>query len=209
MVGCWGQLYKLAHQGNKIIYKGQELILRPSTEKFSQSVVVFSKSLLNDEDAFVLIRRFLSALAWFKGHPVEETTSVRGSVPIQIGRGSFSCGGSTGFELDHIPETDSPKALLALAFYREALNVNSTPYKFLGFFKIINILYGNGKSQIQWIKDTLPKLDDLSARERVAQLETSQGGKVADYFQKEQGGIGCGGRVDGGFFSTGRCEWCG
>jgi hypothetical protein len=165
----------------KIIYKGQELILRPSTEKFAQSVVAFSKGLLNDEDRFILIRRFLSALAWHTGHPVEETTSVRGSVPMQIGRGPLSCGGSTGFELDHIPETDNPKALLALAFYREALNVNSTPYKFLGFFKIINILHENGKSQIQWIKNTLPKLDNLSARERVAKLEGTQGEKVADY----------------------------
>ena len=48
----------------KIIYKGQELILRPSTEKFAQSVVAFSEGLLSDEDRFVLVRRFLSALAW-------------------------------------------------------------------------------------------------------------------------------------------------
>ena len=159
----------------KIIYKGQELILRHSTEKFSQSVVAFSKGLLNDEDAFVLIRRFLSALAWYTGHPVEETTSVRGSCPVQIGRGPLSCAGSVGFKPDNIPETDNPKALLALAFYREALNVNSVPYKFLGFFKIINILYADAKSQIHWIKDTLPKMDNLSARERVAKLETSKG----------------------------------
>ena len=62
---------------------------------------------------------------------------------------------------------DDPKQRLAVALYREAMSVNSIPYKFLGFFKIINILYKNGPDQKAWIKATLPSLTESYLQDRL------------------------------------------
>jgi len=45
------------------------------------------------------------------------------------------------FRIDYLPEHTNPKGQLCLALYREALNLNSKPFQFLGFFKIINVLH--------------------------------------------------------------------
>jgi hypothetical protein len=74
---------------------------------------------------------------------------------------------------------DDPKQRLAVALYREAMSVNSIPYKVLGFFKIINILYKNGPAQIAWIKETLPKLTEKHLQDRI--LAPSNAEDVAKY----------------------------
>jgi hypothetical protein len=50
------------------------------------------------------------------------------------------------------------------------MSVNSIPYKFLGFFKIINILYKNGPDQKAWIKATLPSLTESHLQKRLQAL---------------------------------------
>lgn len=40
---------------------------------------------------------------------------------------------------------------LALSLYREAISSNSVFYEFLGYFKIINILFFKSESQINWL----------------------------------------------------------
>ena len=66
-----------------------------------------------------------------------------------------------------------PKARLAIALYREAISVRNTPYEFLGYFKIINILNSDPKVQIAWINGTLPLLGDVRAKDRISELQNS------------------------------------
>ena len=79
---------------------------------------------LSGEDGLLLIRRFLSAIAWNTGNPVEEITTVGGSPnrerSLEL---CWKCWIWAGL----FDGNDNPKALLPLAFYREALNVNSVP----------------------------------------------------------------------------------
>ncbi len=66
------------------------------------------------------------------------------------------------------------KARIALALYREATSVRSTPYEFLGYFKIIELCHGGKRGQIDWINRTIPLLSDRRAKERVGELGATQ-----------------------------------
>ncbi len=75
---------------------------------------------------------------------------------------------------DYLPDPPDPKAKLALALYREGLSVSLTPYQFLGFLKIINIIRHKGPAQIQWIKDNLQHVTDNRALTRIAALQAAE-----------------------------------
>jgi len=60
------------------------------------------------------------------------------------------------------------------------MSVNSIPYQFLGFFKIINIPYKDGPAQMAWIKETLPKLTEKHLQDRILALSNAES-DVAKY----------------------------
>ena len=68
---------------------------------------------------------------------------------------------------------------MALALFREALNVDSLHYRFLSYYKIINILHKAGKpdpkkggpAQVTWINQTIPKLQDWEAQKRIKEIQ--------------------------------------
>jgi len=127
---------------------------------------------LTDKEALHLIRRFLSSLSWVERDHLRETiTFGSGGVPGGIGKGPGARLISTRFRVDYLPKTSDPKAQLCLALYREAMNLNSKPFQFLGFFKIINAIYERGSDQKAWINKTLPIINDYWARKRLEELQ--------------------------------------
>lgn len=79
-------------------------------------------------------------------------------------------------------ETD-PKSRLALALFREARTVNSTPYEFLGYFKILNIVWNDRWATINdtrerpivdGIRTTLPHLKDSQSLQRLRVISQTQ-----------------------------------
>jgi hypothetical protein len=50
--------------------------------------------------------------------------------------------------------------------------LNSTPYKFLGLYKILNIRFPHGPAQEKWINANLTKIKDPLALERLTQLSS-------------------------------------
>jgi hypothetical protein len=73
-----------------------------------------------------------------------------------------------------------PKAKLALALYREGWSVNLEPYKLLGFYKVINILFHYGRDQEKWINDHLRYVKGRRALERIDHIK-SENGDVGHY----------------------------
>jgi hypothetical protein len=67
-----------------------------------------------------------------------------------------------------------------LALFREALGVNSVPYRFLGFAKILNIRHAAMKDQVSWINATVGKLQDHEAKARLAEIQ-ALGQDVGEY----------------------------
>ncbi len=161
-------------------FRDHEFTLCPETAQLAPTVLLtYKRGQLTDDEALRLVRHFLSSLSWAEGRPIQDLESVGGSHPIWIGKG----GGhvvSPSFRADYLPDPPDAKARLTLGLYREAHSANSIAYRFLSFFKILNVRFPNGSPQIAWINHVVDQLSEAAAKKRVAELRT--GGKdVGDY----------------------------
>ncbi len=163
-------------------FGGHKLVLKPATRETEQSIHINLQGISN-VDALTLINRFLSVLSWCDDQPMENRYGWSGNpVPVAVPRESRVVGSSIVFPFYRRLEPDA-KARLALALFREARMVNSTPFGFLSYFKILNIFWKdgwatiNGQRQnpmIEGIRATLPKLKDALAVSRLHTLDTTE-----------------------------------
>ena len=174
-----------------INFGGHDLILKPATLESDQSIHINLRR-LSGADALTLINRFLSVLSWCDDQAMENDYGWSGTpVPVRVPRKSRATGSSIAFPFFRDLEPD-PKARLALALFREAATVNSGPYSFLGYFKILNVFWRDKFSKVdgvsrnevvEGIRDSLPSLKDPNAVERLKILNATQP-DVADYLYK-------------------------
>jgi len=94
------------------------------------------------------IRRFLDALAWAERGSIREIGTCGGSAPHRVGKPLRVRLVNPTFHADYIPDVPDPKATLALALYRDGMSVNAIPFKFLAFYKIVNMLHAHGPEQV-------------------------------------------------------------
>lgn len=162
-------------------FRNYEIILRPQTAEESASIAMAYEDPVTLYDALHVARQFLSSLVWVKGGMIEEIFASGGSFPIKVADKRHRTRHiDHDFRVDFLPDPTDRKGRLALALYREALSVNSVPYKFLGFYKIINIVYGPGRDQKDWINKTVPVLTDDEAKHRIDKL-IAEGKDVGDH----------------------------
>lgn len=155
-------------------YRGRLFTLRPGNQDIAPTVLTHFDPPTTLLEAQLAMERFLSALAWSEGSYVRVETVTGGGLPFNVGRGRAREPIRGVFHPDHLPDPTDPRAQLALAFYREALGLESVPFRVLGFFKIINILHGKGPDQVRWINRTLPSIADYPAAARLAELRQQQ-----------------------------------
>jgi len=163
-------------------FGGHKLVLKPATRETEQSVHINLQGISNVE-ALTLINRFLSVLSWCDDQPMENRYGWSGNpIPVAVPRESRVVGSSMAFPFCRRLEPDE-RARLALALFREARTVNSTPFGFLSYFKILNIFWKdrvetiNGQRRnpmIEGIRATLPKLKDELAVSRLHTLKTTE-----------------------------------
>ncbi len=161
-----------------VTFRGREFQLLPGSDNLSRMIRVQTEMGFTQVDADKLILELLSALAWAEQAEAVTTFGNWCSAPLNIGKEPMGMIGAGHF--DYLPDPPDPKAKLALALYREGLSVNLTPYQFLGFFKVINIIRDKGKDQRQWIRDNLQYVTDKGALARIAAIQTKEP-DVADY----------------------------
>ena len=137
---------------SNVSYRGLEFILRPETETSLSSLALNLAPTMRYQDGLSRCREFLSALCWVDNAPIREEIVSGGGYPVAVGKGpQWRSIQVDRFRSRFLPEPTDPKAKLALALYREAHNVNSVPYKFLGFFKILNIINKSQQNHTEWI----------------------------------------------------------
>ncbi|MGH7996176.1 MAG: methylamine utilization protein MauJ [Opitutaceae bacterium] len=162
-------------------YDGVHFYLLPETEHGTRAVAVELRPPLDMKRAGSAIRRFLSAWAWAEDQPLAATFGIGGGRRGGVGRQPGPpLPGNPRFHLDYLPTTTDPRARLALALYREALCLENRFYKFLGFFKIINVLHGDGVRQKRWINAAVPHITEHRALERLNGLR-SQHADIGQY----------------------------
>jgi hypothetical protein len=171
-------------QETKIHFGGHELTLRPATKDTEQSVHIALDG-ISEVEALTLINRFLSILAWCDDQGMENLYGWSGNpLPVSVPREPRAIGSSIAFPFYRDMEED-PKVRLALALYREARTINSVPFEFLSYFKILNIFwrdkFNKGMNEIvEGLRDILPKISDTEACERIEKLSERES-DVATY----------------------------
>lgn len=167
-----------------VSFGGHDLILLPATKDTEQSIHINlartqTANGITIESGMTLINRFLSLLSWCDDQPMELHSGWAGSLqPTPMPRLARSCGSSISFPFGRKLEAD-PKVQLALALYREARSINSVPYAFLGYFKILNIFWNDKRDPktklnplVEGIKDSLSVIRDQLALERLRVLKS-------------------------------------
>ena len=152
-------------------YIGHKYLLRPETDKEAQSVSLICETEVDMESARLLVNRFLSALAWVEEKGIADLFAIGSGSPIPPKVGKSDTRFITyRFRIDYLPEPKDDKSLRALALFREAQSINSPSYAFLGFFKILNVLFEKGNDQIAWINANLAAVKEYSAKKRLDEL---------------------------------------
>ncbi|HBR17473.1 MAG TPA: hypothetical protein DD725_07685 [Deltaproteobacteria bacterium] len=162
----------------KITIGGHELILKPATKDTEQSIHINLKG-ISDIEAMTLINRFLSILAWCDDQGIENFGGGSGNpIPVTVPRKSRVVGSSIAFPFNRDIEKNT-KAQLSLALYREGLTINSIPFAFLSYFKILNIFwkdkYTNGVNElIEGIRGILPCIKEGLAEKRIVEVKKTE-----------------------------------
>lgn len=161
-----------------IKFHGHDLILKPATKDTEQSIHINLKG-ISDIDAMTLVNRFLSILSWCDDQGMVNDGGWSGNpVPVAVPKKSRIVGSSIAFPFNRDIEKAS-KAKLSLALYREALSINSIPFAFLSYFKILNVFwkdkYVNGKNElVEGIRKMLPILKDDLAKRRLDEINKTE-----------------------------------
>lgn len=151
-------------------FRGHTLVLRPATDEHVASVAFNHPPEMSLDDALGVIRQFLSNLCWVEQAGIREVGASGGSGPFFVGRGLRGQVITNKFQHDYLPDPQDERTRLALAFYREGMSSETIPYRFLNFFKILNILFAGGKQQVDWINAHLGNISDFRAKQRLAEL---------------------------------------
>lgn len=161
-------------------FEGRRLVLQPMTDELACTVSVFDHQGLSFEEGGSILCRFLSRLAWSRNGGVVELFFIGSNNPARpgsMGRGTYGTSGWAAvqpWDYLYLPVPRSAEAELALALYREGLSVNSVPFSFLSFFKILNIRFSAGASQKDWINRNQKALWCNSAVDRLKELQRSE-----------------------------------
>jgi len=157
-------------------------ILIPQTNTNSASIHLETHS-NDDVDEMTTVNRFLSVISWAYKESLQNDYGWSGnSVPCAVPEKRLARSINRDFLIRWNPLLD-PKQQLAVALYREAMSVISIPYKFLGFFKILNVLYKRGPAQKDWIKVTLPRLTEGYVKDRLLTLSNTESDVAAYLYE--------------------------
>lgn len=171
----------------EIPFEGYRLVLQPRRQELHDpielacTISVFDPNEISFEVGGTIAGRFLSRLAWFKNGGVVELFASGSNNPERPGRlGQGTYGKSVWAQVEpwdyiYLPAASSPDADLALGLYREGMSVNSAPFAFLSFFKVLNILHGSGADQKRWINENFGHIWYQPALDRLAILQQTEG----------------------------------
>ena len=169
------------HERKEVKYGDHTFVLMPLTSENSASIHL-EVSRLPGESGMTLVNRFLSALCWKCDEPAINHYGWSGNPePVAVPKQHIPFGyNPTDSFPSEIYEITDEKAKLAIALYREARSLDSVPFQFLSFFKILNVFwkdkYVNGVNElIENLRDTLPIITDKECKDRIAEIQNEEG----------------------------------
>ena len=164
----------------EIPFEGRRVVLQPLTDKLSCAISVFDDAGITFDEGGTVLSRFLSRLAWSMNGGVVELFICGSNNPARpglLGRGNYetSCWAAVEpWDYIYLPSANNVNADLALGLFREGLSVNSVPFAFLSYFKVLNITFSAGQPQKDWINANLAKVWYKPAVDRIHELNKSE-----------------------------------
>jgi len=180
----------------EIPFEGYTIVLQPRRQEYEDpielacTVSVFDPNGITFEIGGTVASRFLSRLAWSRGGGVVEifpAGSNNPKRPGRLGQGTYGRSGHSQVEpwdFLYLPAAQNEEADLALGLFREGMTVNSAPFAFLSFFKVLNIRHGGGAGQKDWINQNLKHLWYSPAIERLNELQKTEN-NIGKYLYEE------------------------
>jgi len=167
-------------KGTYIIgFDGFNLELIKGSNTTVHSIYIETKS--NISKAFEACLKFLSEMSWLYNTSVSDIFMFSASTKLRIGNEvkPFSRTGNVINLVDYEQLSLDSTQRLALGLYKEGISSNSNFYKFLSFFKILNLNNHKGKEQIKWINNKTGELK--LAKKALNELITSGVKDIGDY----------------------------
>jgi Methylamine utilization protein MauJ len=160
----------------KLTYRGQTIFVLPQFDDCYPSIAMrLGEGISTRHDARILIFNLLSGLCWVQGRGALVEYWAGGNMPVPMGgftRSGINILLTDYFRVHYIPDIADEKTRWALAFYREGLSIRHTPYAFLSFYKIINILHKSGKKQESWIENNIDTAAGHGVKERLQEIRS-------------------------------------
>ncbi len=157
-------------------FEGKTIVLLPPSDGFACQLSLLASAGTDFDTGGTILSRFLSRLAWSHNSGAWEiflSGSNSPAAPGRLGSGTYGRSGFATVDPPHciyLPSAAQPEADLALALYREAMSVNSDPFAFLSFYKVLNILHATSAQHKKWINENLNTMQDSLALERLKAL---------------------------------------
>jgi hypothetical protein len=167
-------------------FQNIDVVLSPAVDDLSCRVSMRVPSGKNLSDSGTTLSRFLSRFAWSMDGGIVENFHVSSNNqqnPGLLAQGSYArsmYASVRPFESIYLPIVISKEAELALALYREGMNLNSGPHAFLSFAKILNVKFGQGSDQKNWIENNFSNITHPLASERL-----KSNPEIGEYFYKQ------------------------
>jgi hypothetical protein len=186
--GVTAQVY-WPHERKEVKYGAHMFVLMPKAAENSASIHL-EVSRLSEESGMTLVNRFLSALCWKCDEPAINHYGWSGNpIPVAVAKQHTPFGYSpTDAFPSEVYEITDQKAKLAIALFREARSLDSVPFQFMSFFKILNVFWkdkyvkGNNELIVN-LRMTLPLITHRECQERIADIQNTEG-DPAEYLYK-------------------------
>lgn len=139
-------------------FEGRQIWIMPVTVDHHPGLAINRPNDLSDDDAWALLHRALSALAWMQNEGATVLFRSGGSLPSMVGFGPQAAILRGSFDLSDFAGPTDDRARLALALIREGRSLNHKAFAFLSFFKAIETAIPDGRERGRWIDEKIPAL---------------------------------------------------
>lgn len=163
----------------EVTYDGLQIHIQPHTDEYCNTFAVFIEPPTTQDEVLLRINRFLSAMAWKDNKWfIMRGGIASGALPEHKNQPRFNyrekrhypSGVISRFDFEHLFVASNDQQKLALALYRDGLGVDNAFYRFLSYYKIINILFSDPNQQMKWINDNIANVPPPFASERAKKL---------------------------------------
>jgi hypothetical protein len=153
-------------------FEGHQLWVMPHTSDNYPGLAMNRPADLDRDDAWALLHRALSYVAWMENSGAMVAFRSGGNLPRMMGLGGKGGGVilRDTFDFSEVHEAADERGRMALALMREARGLNHPAYAFLSFFRVLEVAIPNGKARGDWVAANLENAGDHRAKEAVAKL---------------------------------------